>query len=116
MQKINRLFKDLAITNEDQSLILSLQNKFPEKIKCYSLPSTFVSGKSGVDIETQTGAVTVVWKIDLGDPKKSIFSICILKGCSKEFKSNYLKVFKNKYTELSGINGVYDAVNKIIMM
>ena len=98
----------------DQSLMLALQDRFPKGIICFSLPPTFIAGKCGVDIQTKLGAITVIWKTDLGTIEDTIFSMCVIDGCSKDFKTKYKQLFKERYTQLDGIDNVFKAVEKTI--
>jgi hypothetical protein len=67
-----------------------------------------------VHVEINGGAVTIVWKTDFGKLDNSIFSMCVVDGCSKDFKSAYRQVFKSRYTALDGIKSVVNAIEKLI--
>lgn len=102
--------ENIKTNGNSDELITKLKERFGEQIELFILPPTFVNDRCGVDVHTKNGTITVVWKIDYGRAEDSIFSMCVVDGSPQAFKNKYKSAFSKRYTELDGVNEVYNAI------
>lgn len=116
MSEVKEFLYQLNGADHDKGLQQAIEKKFDGDVKCFTLPPTFVAGKCGVDVQTSAGVVTVVWKAAYDEIDNSVFSMCVVDGCSRDFKQRYKAKFKRRYTELDGLQSVFGAIESVLTL